>query len=107
MFWPINIHSSKRNGRLHPSINVDCTLDVFQDHIGTTDSSTHTNGCDAKKASQVETQPKPAEYEIPIKSPPASKKEPVPLTSFSTIYEMPTVPHQTAYLTEDFKKKPA
>ena len=109
LFWPFNVLSSKRNGELHPSINVDCTLDTSQYHIGTTKSNTDTSGY-MKMASQFHKQSIPAEYEIPIKSPPAkTTKAPVSLSDnleSRTLYEMPTVPDQTAYLTEDFKKRP-
>ena len=109
MFWPINVLSSKRNGELHPSINVDCTLSTTQHHMGTADSSTDTSGY-VKMASQVQKQSIPAEYEVPIKSPPPkTNKAPVAVLDRidMTLYEMPTVPSQTAYLTEDFKKRPA
>ena len=88
---------------------MDCTLDTTQYHTGATKSSTDASGY-MKIASQVRKQFIPADYEIPIKSPPAeTTKAPVPLSDkveASTLYEMPTVPHQTAYLTEDFKKRP-
>lgn len=109
MFWPFNVLSSKRNGELHPSINVDCTLGTTQHHMGTTDSSTDTSGY-IKMASRVQKQSIPAEYEVPIKSPPPkTNKAPVAVLDRidMTLYEMPTVPSQTAYLTEDFKKRPA
>lgn len=111
MFWPFNIHSCKRNGELHPSINVDYSLGTSQHHIGATNSNTDTSGY-IKMASQVQKQLQciPAEYEIPIKSPsPKTSKAPVPIPDtldINAIYEMPTVPNQTAYLTEDFKKRP-
>lgn len=111
MFWPINVLSSKRNGELHPSINVVCTLDNSQYCIGTTNSNTDTSGY-VQMASQVQKVSMPVsvpvEYEVPIKSPPAKiSKAPVPLPNklgVSTIYEMPTVPDQTAYLTEDSRR---
>jgi len=111
MFWPFNVYSSKRNGQLHPSINVDLTLGNSQHMTGTTNSNTDTSGY-VQMASQVQKlQSIPAEYEIPIKSPPPnSSKKPVSISNelgkTGTLYEMPTVPEQTAYLTEDFKKRP-
>ena len=109
LFWPFNVSSSKRNGELHPSINVDCTLDASQYNIETNKSNTDASGY-MKIASQVQKQSIAAEYEIPIKSPSVKTIEaPVPFPDqleTTTIYEMPTVPNQTAYLTEDFKKRP-
>lgn len=104
MFWPFNVSSCKRNGQLHPSIDVDCTLGTTQHRTETVDSNTDTSGY-MKMASQVQKQPSPAEYEVPIKSPsPKTDRAPVPIdVDVNAIYEMPTVPNQTAYLTEDFK----
>ena len=88
---------------------MDCTLDTSQYHAETTKSGTDTSGY-MKIAPPVHKQFIAAEYEIPIRSPPAkTTKAPVQLSDeleASTLYEMPTVPAQTAYLTEDFKKKP-
>lgn len=88
---------------------MDCTLDTSQSHAGTTKLGTDTTGY-MKIATQVHKQFIPAEYEIPIRSPPAKiTKAPVQLSDkleASTLYEMPTVPDQSAYLTEDFKKRP-
>ena len=108
MFWPFNVDSSKRNGHLHPSIVVDSTVNP---NIGTTDT-TNTAGY-VKIASPflqgVSNDPTPAEYEIPMKSPPADKDIATTKSSgefvATTIYEMPRVPNQTAYLTQDFDHK--
>ena len=82
-------------------------MDTSQYHAETTKSGTDTSGY---MKIQAHKQFIPAEYEIPIKSPPAkTTKAPVQLSDeleASTLYELPTVPDQTAYLTEDFKKRP-
>ena len=108
LFWPFNVSSSKRNGELHPSINVDCTLDASQCNLEMNKLNTDASGY-MKIAPQVQKQSIAAEYEVPIKSPSVeTTKAPVPFPDQlgTTIYEMPTVPNQTAYLTEDFKKRP-
>jgi len=92
MFWPFNVDSSKRNGHLHPSIVVDSTVNP---------NTETTNTADYVKMSSpflqaVSNETKPADYEIPIKSPPVKA---------TTIYELPSIPDQTAYLTQDFDQK--
>jgi len=105
MFWPFNVDSSKRNGRLHPSIVVDSTVSP------TTETIDATNTADYVKMSSpfpqdVSNDAMPADYEIPIKSPPVNATTKLPSEFVtSTIYEMPSMPDQTAYLTQDFDQK--
>ncbi|XP_065908834.1 uncharacterized protein [Dysidea avara] len=109
MFWPFNVDSSKRNGHLHPSIVVDSTVSPNTGTNGTTNTAGYVK-MSSPFLQTVSNESKPADYEIPIKSPPAvedAKATAKPPDEFvtATIYEMPSIPDQTAYLTQDFDQK--